>query len=157
MIKIEPYPIKTLHRTWGQEIFIAETDKYLGKVLVMAAGTKGGLQKHVEKDETFYLSTGSALVRSDDGTGRLTEHYMLPGESFHIPPGAVHQVEAVQNCVFFETSTPHYDDRVRMEAHYGLPEEDGLSTTRCNTDDPSSHNTFIDEFLQCRWCGRVWA
>ena len=126
---IERYAPKTLTRTWGEEVFIAETPHYLGKILKMQAGTKGGLQKHVEKDETFYLVEGRALVRFDDGGGLLTRQ-MGPGESYHIPPGTVHQVEAVTACVFFEASTPHYDDRVRCEAAYGLPEDGGLPTTR---------------------------
>jgi hypothetical protein len=42
----------------------------------------------------------------------------------------VHQVEAVTNCIFFEASTPHLDDRVRVEEKYGLPADGGLPTTR---------------------------
>jgi mannose-6-phosphate isomerase len=129
MITIAPYHPKVLQRAWGEEIFVAETPHYLGKVLRMKAGTAGGLQYHVEKDETFHLVSGRALVRFDKGAG-LETRLMLPGESFHIPPGAVHQVEALDACVFFEASTPHYDDRVRCEAQYGLPESGGLPTTR---------------------------
>ena len=128
--RIEAYRPHTLIRDWGQEIFVAETPHYLGKILRMKAGTAGGLQYHVEKDETFYLLSGRALVRSDDGTGQLRVTMMLPGESYHIPPGAVHQVEAIDDCVFIEASTAHYDDRVRCEAQYGLPDTGGLPTTR---------------------------
>ena len=129
MATIERFIPHSLTRDWGEELIVAETSQYLGKVLIMRAGTKGGLQYHTEKDETFYLYSGIALVRFDSGTG-LVATSMCAGESYHIPPGAVHQVEAVTRCVFFETSTPHYDDRVRMEAHYGLPEGGGLPTTR---------------------------
>lgn len=130
MRMIARYEPKTLYREWGEEIFIAETPHYLGKMLRMKAGTRGGLQYHVEKDETFFLLSGSAWVRSDDGTGRLVQEVMAHGEAYHIPPGAPHQVEAITDCVFFEASTPHYDDRVRCEAQYGLPEGGGLPTTR---------------------------
>jgi mannose-6-phosphate isomerase len=128
--QIEPYAPKTLRRDWGEEIFIAETPAYLGKVLLMNKGTAGGLQYHTEKDETFFLFSGRAIVRSDNGRGQLNVTMMLPGQSFHIPPGAVHQVEALEDCVLFEASTPHYDDRVRCEGLYGLPEGGGLPTTR---------------------------
>lgn len=128
--RIVPYVPVSYPRDWGEEIFIARTPKYLGKILKMKAGTKGGLQYHVEKDETFHLVNGSAIVRSDDGDGKLMKTIMEPGESYHIPPGAVHQVEAVTDCVFFEASTPHFEDRVRCEAQYGLPEDGGLPTTR---------------------------
>lgn len=126
---IERFQIVTETRDWGQEIVIARTATYLGKVLLMDAGTKGGLQYHVEKEETFYLFSGTAIVRCGEG-GQLFETGMLPGMSFHIPPGAVHQVEAVTACVFFECSTPHFNDRVRVEADYGLPDTGGLPTTR---------------------------
>ena len=55
---------------------------------------------------------------------------MYPGESYHIQPGAVHQVEAIAECVFFEASTPHHDDRVRVEQQFGLEADGGLPTTR---------------------------
>ena len=129
MPSIERYDPKTLIRDWGTETFFAETPHYLGKVLRMQAGTAGGLQRHVEKDESFYLLSGKAWVRWDDGQG-LRQTLMTPGESYHIPPGTVHQVEAIEDCVFLEASTPHYDDRVRCELQYGLSIEGGLPTTR---------------------------
>lgn len=130
MRPIKPFTPYALAREWGEEIIVAHTEHYLGKVLKMKAGTRGGLQFHAEKDETFYLLDGRALVRSDDGHGQLTVHPMYPGESFHIPPGAPHQVEAITECVFVEASTPHFDDRVRVEKDYGLSETGGLPTTR---------------------------
>ena len=105
-------------KPWGEELLIAHTSHYTGKVLRMVAGHQGGLQYHREKDETFYLFSGSAIVRFDDG-GTLHETVMSPGMSFHIPPGEVHQVEALTDCVFFETSTPHFEDRVNVGARYG--------------------------------------
>jgi mannose-6-phosphate isomerase len=129
-VSIEKQTPEVLARDWGAEVIVARTDKYLGKVLHMRAGAKGGLQSHVEKDEAFYLVSGDAIVRSDDGTGRLIETRMGPLETYRIPPGAPHQVEALTDCMFFEVSTPHYDDRVRLEAQYGLPDTGGLPTTR---------------------------
>lgn len=127
---IERVQPTVLKRDWGNEIIIAATASYLGKVLEMRAGTKGGMQYHVAKDETFYLVRGMAIVRSDDGAGKLLEQVIRPGESYRIPPGAPHQVEAVDDCVFFEASTPHYEDRVRCDEAYGLVNDGGLQTTR---------------------------
>lgn len=126
---VQRFEPETLVRDWGEEIIVAKTDQYLGKVLKMKAGTKGGLQIHVEKDETFYLMSGRAWVRTDVN-GSLATYWMDPGQSYHVPPGAVHQVEAVTDCVFFEASTPHFNDRRRVESDYGLPEDGGLPTTR---------------------------
>jgi len=117
-------------RDWGKEILVAHSKgKYTGKVLTMKAGAKGGLQKHRVKDETGYLVSGELLVRFDNGDGKLTEVKMVAGQSVYIPAGAVHQEEAITDCVIFEVSTPVFDDRVRMEEAYGLKIEGGLPTT----------------------------
>ena len=125
---IKAYRPRILERDWGEEIIVAECAKFLGKILHMRAGTKGGLQKHAKKEEAFYLVSGKANVRFDSGNGLVTRR-MRPGQTYHVPPGAVHQVFAVSDCTFFETSTPHYDDRIRMEKFYGLKEDGGLPTT----------------------------
>lgn len=130
MPTIEPFCVCDVGaRSWGREILIAHTPDYIGKVLYMNAGYAGGLQYHREKVETFYLHSGRARVTTDKGDGRLTSWEMQPGESYHIPAGAVHQVEAIEDCVFFECSTPHFDDRVRVEARYNLKQDGGLPTT----------------------------
>jgi len=116
-------------RDWGHEVLIAKTPQYIGKVLHMKKGTAGGLQYHREKVETFYLHEGEAVVTTDRGDGILTDIHMVPGEAYHIPAGAVHKVTAVTNCVFFEVSTPVFNDRVRCEETYGLKVEGGLPTT----------------------------
>jgi mannose-6-phosphate isomerase len=131
-------------KPWGTELLVAHTDSYTGKVLYMHAGTKGGLQYHERKDETFYLVSGQAWVDVDPTRSRtLTRHYMQPGVAFHIPPGTVHRVEAITDCTFFEVSTPHYDDRVRVEAQYGEPEGGGLPTTGTPADDGDGYGAFV--------------
>ena len=137
--KLEPRVEK---RVWGNEIFLVETPNYIGKRLEMNAGTAGGLQVHVEKEETFYLLSGRAWVDYDNGVGDLTRHEMVPGEIFHIPTNATYRVIAVEDCVFFEWSLPIYNDRIRVEPEYEQPippgelelettwEEDGLGGLR---------------------------
>lgn len=117
-------------RVWGREILVAHSKgKYTGKILMYKAGAKGGLQYHRLKDETSYLYSGEMLLRYDKGDGKLTETRVGPGTSIYIPAGAVHQEEAITDCIVFETGTPVFDDRVRMEERYGLPFEGGLPTT----------------------------
>jgi mannose-6-phosphate isomerase-like protein (cupin superfamily) len=130
MPTIEKFDVRDVgERSWGREILLSQTPHYISKLLLMRAGTAGGLQAHRVKDETFYLHSGKALVTTDFGDGVLTELEMHEGESYHIPPGAVHRVHALTDCVFFEASTPHFDDRVRLEGKYNLPDSGGLPTT----------------------------
>ena len=95
-------------------MLIAETPQYIGKVLWMRAGESGALQYHERKDETFYLFSGLARVHYHNANGLLCSRLMGKYESIHVPPGAVHRVEAIEDCVFFEASTPVFDDRVAV-------------------------------------------
>ena len=124
-VLISRYEPKVLERIWGQEIFLCETPDYLVKKLVMRKGTRGGLQCHGIKRESFHLLSGEAWVEHDNGKGEIVGEYMYPGETFDIPAGAVHRVEALTDCVFIEGSTPVLDDRYHAEADYGLDEETG--------------------------------
>ena len=123
-------PYSVGHRDWGEEIVVARTDAYLGKILNMRAGKAGGLQAHTKKIETFFLFSGSAYVDTDMGDGKLTRIVMSAGMSVHVPVGAAHRVTAITDCTFFECSTPVFNDRVRLEAEYGEPDTGGLPTTR---------------------------
>ena len=122
-----PYSVGA--REWGEEIVIAHTNTYLGKVLNMRAGKAGGLQYHKRKMESFFLFSGSAYVDYDKGDHKLTRLVMSAGMTVHVPPGAPHRVTAITDCTFFEVSVPVFDDRVRCEADYGEPEVGGLPTT----------------------------
>ena len=117
-------------REWGEELQITDSPLYLGKILQMRAGTRGGLQYHEAKDETFFLVTGEAWVELDPTRSRaLTRYRMSAGMAFHITPGDVHRVTAICDCTFFEVSTPHFEDRVRVESQYGEETTTGLPTT----------------------------
>ena len=117
-------------RTWGNEILLALVPgKYTLKRLEVRAGEKGGLQYHHLKDEVGVMISGEMIVRIDDGSGRLIERTVGPGDVMHFTPGLVHQTEAITDVVYIEASTPHFNDRVRVEADYGLQPEDGLPST----------------------------
>lgn len=107
-------------RNWGREILVAHVEGlYTGKVLMMNAGAKGGLQKHHLKNETSHLFSGEMWFYFDKGDGKIRRKKLVAGDSVHIPPGAVHREEAITDCIVFETSNPVFNDRVRMEENYG--------------------------------------
>ena len=37
------------------------------------------------------------------------------GKIFHFPPGVIHQEKALTDVEIIEASTPHFNDRVRVE------------------------------------------
>ena len=118
-------------RPWGKEKILARIPKVLSlKLLSIKAGSKGGLQFHHKKNECGYLLKGKLIIRFDPGDGILKEKVLEPGASFHFPPGAVHQEEAVTDCEIIEASTPHFNDRVRVEHKYGIDDKSGMPSTK---------------------------
>lgn len=128
--EVFPKPEDMGSRTWGNEILLALVPgKYTVKRLEVRAGEKGGLQYHHLKDEVGVMISGEMIVRYDDGTGALVEKIVGPGEVMHFSPGLVHQTEAITDVVYIEASTPHFNDRVRVEEKYGMELDEGLPST----------------------------
>jgi mannose-6-phosphate isomerase len=117
-------------RPWGSEDLIAlVSKKFSVKRLKIKAGNKGGLQFHRFKDEVAVMISGEMLIKYDLGDKILRERIVKSGEVVHFPPGLVHQEEAITDCEIIEASTPHFNDRVRMEDDYGFGAPQGLPTT----------------------------
>ena len=120
-------------RPWGTEDLLAVVTKQFSvKRLFIKKGNKGGLQYHRLKDEVAILISGQMLIRYDAGDGVLREKILGPGQTAHFQPGLVHQEEALTDCEIIEASTPHFNDRVRVEEEYGFGNSEGLPTTKEN-------------------------
>ena len=119
---------ETYERPWGEEqVLVVSEGSYSVKLLRMRAGTKGGLQYHRKKDEVGYILEGRLLIRYILNE-ELEEREVRAGDWVRFPVGCVHQEEAIEETVILEVSTPYLNDRVRVDAVYGL-EEEGLTTT----------------------------
>ena len=118
-------------RNWGGEKLLVLISKVLSlKLLKIKRGKKGGLQYHHKKNECGYLVSGKLKITYDNGYGKLKSKILKNGESFHFPPGAIHQEKALTNCTIIEASTPHFNDRVRAEKRYGIKLIEGLPSTK---------------------------
>ncbi len=106
-------------KPWGWENRFAITEKYLGKVIHINAGEMLSLQYHRQKDETLLVVKGAMDLQLEDDGGRLRTHRLTPGMSQRIIPGRKHRMIGVEECEFFEVSTPEIDDVVRLEDKYG--------------------------------------
>jgi len=107
-------PPKIVDKPWGREIWYAHTDRYAGKVLEVTAGHLLSLQKHRVKHETLYLLSGRIRLTLDEQVMDWP-----PGQAVSISPGTVHRMEAIEDSVLLEVSTPELDDVVRLEDRYG--------------------------------------
>lgn len=111
-------------KPWGYELHWARTERYVGKVIHVAAGHALSLQYHVYKDETILLWSGRLLFELRRGDEARTWE-MAPGERVHIEPGTIHRMTALEDCDLIEVSTPELDDVVRLEDRYGRRTGDG--------------------------------
>ena len=128
--KILPKPQSVGERNWGEEtLLVLASGKYSLKKLFIKRGNAGGLQYHRKKDESGYIVSGKLLIRYQNDGGQLEEIILEAGSTFHFSPGTVHQEEALEDTVIIEASTPHFNDRVRVENDFGLKIEGGLSST----------------------------
>jgi mannose-6-phosphate isomerase len=121
---VEPEP-QRVEKPWGHEVWWADTDRYAGKLLIVNAGHALSLQYHREKDETSYLLSGRLRLVQGETAGSLDEREVEPGQAWRNEPGVVHSIEAVEDSVVLEVSTPHLDDVVRLQDRYGRSEEAG--------------------------------
>jgi mannose-6-phosphate isomerase len=110
---------KRVEKPWGHEIWWAQTPQYAGKILVVQAGHALSLQLHREKDESSYLFSGRLRLTTGATEADLDERVIEPGESWRNEPGTIHSIEALEDSVVFEVSTPQLDDVIRLNDRYG--------------------------------------
>jgi quercetin dioxygenase-like cupin family protein len=112
---------KRVEKPWGYEIWWAQTERYVGKILHVNEGASLSLQYHNVKDETILVQKGRLLfeTRGKGEAGELRKIEMGPGDVFHITPGTVHRMTGIVDCDLVEVSTPEVDDVVRLEDRYG--------------------------------------
>jgi mannose-6-phosphate isomerase len=119
----EVYQAARQDKPWGHEIIFAAVEgKYVGKVIHVTAGNSLSLQYHLQKEETISVLAGAALIEWGPSAGSLTSQHFGPGDTIHLPPGAVHRITAITDLTFAETSTaaPGWrEDVVRLEDKYG--------------------------------------
>lgn len=110
---------KRVEKPWGHEVWWAHTDHYAGKLLVVDAGHSLSLQYHREKDETSYLLSGKLRLVQGEAADSLGRREIEPGQAWRNEPGTVHSIEALEDSVVLEVSTPHLNDVVRLQDRYG--------------------------------------
>lgn len=108
--------MKIVAKGWGHEKVIHNADGYCGKVLCFRKGGKCSYHYHRLKTETFYC-VGRVLLRYGYGDDPDSSEIIIleTGDSFHVPVGLRHQMEALEDSELFEFSTIDApDDSVRI-------------------------------------------
>jgi mannose-6-phosphate isomerase-like protein (cupin superfamily) len=110
---------RRVDKPWGYELIWALTERYCGKLLFVRAEESLSLQYHREKDESWYVLEGRAVLEHGNVGGALEVVQIGPGDVFRFVPGTVHRVTALTDIRILEVSTPELDDVVRLEDRYG--------------------------------------
>ena len=110
---------RRVDKPWGYELIWAQTDRYVGKVLVIETGKRLSLQRHEIKDESVLVRSGRLRLYLEDDEGVVREHELGPGEAARVATGRVHRFEAIERCELIEVSTPELDDVIRLQDDFG--------------------------------------
>lgn len=102
---------------WGEEVWIANHEKYCGKILKFKKGAEFSMHYHIEKHETWYILKGKIELRGfdlKDATPYETE--FGEGSVIVVPPGNPHKIIALEETQILEVSTQHFEfDSYRIQ------------------------------------------
>jgi mannose-6-phosphate isomerase len=110
---------RRVEKPWGHELIWAHTDRYVGKVLVIEAGKRLSLQRHLAKDESILVTAGRLRLTLEDDHGTIRVEELVESDHRRVRPGRIHRYEAIERCELIEVSTPELDDVVRLEDDFG--------------------------------------
>lgn len=114
-----PEADRRITKPWGHELIWTQTERYVGKLIVIEAGKRLSLQKHVHKDESILVIAGRMVLSLESGDGTIERLEMGPGDHCRVPTGRIHRFEAIELTEVVEVSTPELDDVVRLEDDFG--------------------------------------
>lgn len=110
--------MRVIEKPWGREEVLEINGSYMVKRLTMWKGHRCSLQYHNIKRETIYVLQGKLRVDFGAAQEKLEAREFGPGESMTLEPGLVHRMEAVEDSVYLEASTPEMEDVVRIVDDY---------------------------------------
>lgn len=120
ILKSQDFP-KIVSKPWGEEWILAYNRSYCFKKIKINAGHATSLQYHDTKRETNYIQKGRAKIWVKNSGEQDFTIYNNVGEGFslNLNPGDIHRIEAIEDLLLFETSTPEIWDVIRLEDGYG--------------------------------------
>lgn len=102
-------------KLWGSEEWLANTEKYCGKILVLNEGFSCSYHYHKNKDETFYVLSGLVYMNVEG-----KDIVLKKGESIRIMPGQKHKFASLSGeSKIIEISTHHEESDSYREVESG--------------------------------------
>tara|TARA_A100001035_G_scaffold200103_1_gene160611 strand:+ start:123 stop:464 length:342 start_codon:yes stop_codon:yes gene_type:complete len=110
--------MKIINKPWGKEELLEKNKKYMMKRLTMYKGCRCSLQFHEYKTETILIISGCLKITTGKNVTQFEEKIFYPGDSITIKKNIIHRMEAIEECVYIEASTPEIDDVIRLKDDY---------------------------------------
>lgn len=105
---------KLVNKSWGCEIWWADTELYMGKTLIINPNCSTSLHYHEHKDETITVQRGRLIISWEPSLSEPPSE-LMPDDVVHLVPQQAHKLTAgPQGVTLVEVSTPHPDDSVRV-------------------------------------------
>lgn len=116
--------VKRADKPWGYELhWVPEGAPYMGKLLHINAGARLSLQIHDEKQESWFIIAGKAVVIWENERGELVETELQPGVGYSTQIGQKHRLKGITDCDIVEVSTPEAGTTWRLEDDYARPDQ----------------------------------
>ena len=110
--------MELIEKPWGKEEILQINSKYMVKRLTMYKGHRCSLQYHLKKIETIFVLKGKLNILSGKNKDSLESVIYKDGQFITLFPGDIHRMEAIEDCIYLEASTPEIDDVVRIKDDY---------------------------------------
>jgi mannose-6-phosphate isomerase-like protein (cupin superfamily) len=96
---------------WGIEYWIANSEKYCGKILGVNEDKSCSMHFHIKKHETFHILSGTIMMELINKEGDEENFLMNKGDTLEVPPGLMHRFYAVDGpAEILEVSTQHFEE-----------------------------------------------
>jgi mannose-6-phosphate isomerase len=120
---IQPFK-KIITKPWGSEtIYSPEELGIVGKILEIKAGKRLSLQYHDQKKETLCLLGGQVDLWIGREENNIKAVKMELRSGYTIEPNIIHRLEAKEDSLVLEVSTPEIGTTFRLQDDYARPDE----------------------------------
>ncbi len=119
----DPY-IKRIEKPWGHELhWVPEGLPYMGKVLHIKEGEFLSMQVHDQKQESYLLISGRAVLEWENNKAELITTELEKGYGYRTSVGQRHRIRGLTDCDVVEASTPEAGTTWRLDDKYARPHE----------------------------------
>lgn len=96
-----------VNKGWGSEDIWVTNDKYCSKFMHFNKDAKFSMHFHAQKEETWYVLSGTFTVTViDTKTAKQTTYFLYTGDVWHNPTLVPHQLHCIEEGTIIEVSTP---------------------------------------------------